>query len=95
MPYLIYVTPTAIRDLEAAIDYYNEQAEGLGARFSDLVQEYFNRIAITPTASAVRYKNIRCKPLATFPYLIFYTIDEAAKTVNILRIFHSHQEPFW
>ncbi len=45
MLYTIYVTPTAIRDLEAAIDYYNKQAEGLGYRFSDLVQEYFNRIA--------------------------------------------------
>jgi hypothetical protein len=28
-----------------------------------------------------------------FPYLITFTIDEAAHSVNILRVFNSYQEP--
>ena len=95
MPYTILITPTAAYDLEAAIEYYNKQAQDLGYRFFFLAEEYFNRIANTPTASAIRYKNIRCKPMATFPFLIMFTIDEGAATVSILRIFHTKQQPLW
>ncbi len=95
MAYTILISPTAQRDLRVAIDYYNDKAENLGYRFSDLVDDYFNRIALVPTASAVRYKDVRCKPMATFPYLIMYTIDEEVQTVNVLRIFNTWQEPLW
>jgi toxin ParE1/3/4 len=93
--YTNYITPTADRDLTAAIEYYNLQAEDPGYRFADLVEGYVNRIALTPTPSAVRYRDIRCKPMATFPYLIMFTIDEPKLTVNILRFFHTSQQPRW
>lgn len=95
MPYSILISPNAVRDLQAAVEYYNEKSENLGYRFASLVENYFIRIASVPTASAVRYKNIRCRPMITFPYLIMYTIDEAAETINILRIFNTYQEPLW
>ena len=95
MSYTIFISPTAIRDLQAAVDYYNEKSENLGFRFADLVDNYFNRIAGFPTASSVRYKNIRCKPMATFPYLILYTLDEETETISILRIFNTYQDPLW
>jgi toxin ParE1/3/4 len=95
MAYSILISPAALRDLHAAVEYYNEKAENLGYRFADLVDDYFERIASVPTASSVRYKDIRCKPMATFPYLIMYTIDEATQTINILRIFNTWQEPLW
>ena len=66
-PNSIYITPTTSNDLTDAVEYYNLQAEDLGYRFADLVEAYLNRIALTPTASAVQYRNIRCKPMATFP----------------------------
>jgi len=80
-----------MRDLQDAIDYYKEKAENLGYRFADLVDGYFERIASVPTAFAIRYKDIRCKPMATFPYLIMYTVDE----VNVLRVFSTYKEPLW
>jgi toxin ParE1/3/4 len=93
MPYTILVTPTATDDIAVAIEYYNLVATDLGYRFADLVAEYFDRIADLPTASAVRYKNVRCKPMKRFPYLIMFTIDEATHSVNILRVFNTYQEP--
>lgn len=93
--YTIYITPTADNDLTDAVQYYNHQAEDLGYRFADLVEAYLNRIALTPTASAVRYRNIRCKPMATFPYLIMFTIDEPNHAVHILRFFHTSQQSLW
>jgi toxin ParE1/3/4 len=93
MPYTILVTPTATEDIAVAIEYYNAVAVDLGYRFADLVAEYFDRIAELPTASAVRYKNVRCKPMKRFPFLITFTIDEAAHSVHILRVFNTYQEP--
>jgi len=93
MPYTILVTPTAAEDIAVAIEYYNAVATDLGYRFADLVAEYFNRIAELPTASAVRYRNVRCKPMKRFPFLITFTIDETAHAVNILRVFNTYQEP--
>lgn len=93
MPYTICITPTAADDIDVAIEYYNSLATDLGYRFADVISDYFERIARTPTASAVRYKNTRCKPVKRFPFLITYTIDEAARSVNILRVFNTYQEP--
>jgi plasmid stabilization system protein ParE len=93
MPYTILVTPTATEDIAAAVEYYNAVAVDLGHRFADLVAEYVDRIAELPTSSAVRYKNIRCKPMKRFPFLITFTIDEAGHSVNILRVFNTYQEP--
>jgi len=93
MPYTISITPTAADDISVAIEYYNSLATDLGYRFADVISDYLERIAMTPTASAVRYKNVRCKPVARFPFLITYTIDEAGRSVNILRVFNTYQEP--
>jgi hypothetical protein len=95
MPYTILITPTAMEDISAAIDHYNAIATDLGYRFSDLVADYFDRIAELPTASSVRYRDVRCKPMKRFPFLIMFTIDEKANAVNILRIFNTYQEPLY
>ncbi len=93
MPYSVFITPTATDDISVAIEYYNALSPDLGYRFADQVANYFDRIAALPTASAVRYKNVRCKPIKRFPYLITYTIDEATQSINILRVFNTYQEP--
>jgi toxin ParE1/3/4 len=93
MPYSIFITPAASDDIAVAIEYYNALSSDLGYRFADLVANYFDRIAAVPTASAIRYKNVRCKPLKRFPYLITYTIDETTQSINILRVFNTYQEP--
>jgi toxin ParE1/3/4 len=93
MPYSIFITPTATDDIAVAIEYYNALSLDLGYRFSDVVAEYFGRIAEMPTASAIRYKTVRCKPIKRFPYLITYSIDETRQSINILRVFNTYQEP--
>jgi hypothetical protein len=93
MPYSIFITPAASDDIAVAIEYYNALSSDLGYRFADFVANYFDRIAAVPTASAIRYKNVRCKPLKRFPYLITYTIDETTQSINILRVFNTYQEP--
>lgn len=93
-PYTVYITPTAEADLEESVEWYNKQSAGLGDRFAASVDAYFERIAAVPTASMVRYENVRCKPMSVFPYLICYIINEAELRIDVLRIFHTSREPF-
>ncbi len=44
MSFSILITPAAVRDLQAAVDYYNEKAENLGYRFADLVDDFLNAL---------------------------------------------------
>ena len=95
MPYSIFITPTATEDIAAGVEHYNAIATDLGYRFADLLSAYLGRIAELPTASAIRYKNVRCKPMRRFPFLIMFTIDEDARAVQILRVFNTYQEPLY
>lgn len=93
MSYSILVTPTATDDISVAVEYYNAVSTDLGYRFADLIDQYFERISIIPMTSAIRYKNVRCKPVKKFPFIITYTIDERNKTIQILRVFNTYQDP--
>jgi plasmid stabilization system protein ParE len=91
----VFITPAALKDLQAAIDYYNQSAAGLGDKFGETIASFIEKIAENPFASAKRYKEIRCKPVIRFPYLILFVVDEVADSIQILRIFNTHQEPLW
>ena len=82
MVYSIFITPTASDDIAVAIEYYNTLSPELGYRFADLVTDYIQRIALLPTASAIQYKSVRCKPMKKFPYIITYSVDETMQSIN-------------
>jgi len=65
---------------------------GLGFEFTDTLDAYFNKISRLPTASAIRYDNVRVKPIDTFPYTIHFTIEEDGSII-ILRVFNTYQQP--
>ena len=94
MPHPIVLSADAILDIDKAFDYYNSRSYGLGFEFTDTLDEYFKKISNLPTASAIRYDNVRVKPIDTFPYTIHFTIA-ADNSVIILRVFDTHQKPFW
>ncbi len=94
MPHPVVLSEAATLDIDKAFDYYNSRSYGLGFEFTDLLDSYFKKIGRLPTASAIRYDNIRVKPIDTFPYTIHFTIDDD-NTVIILRVFNTNQEPFW
>ena len=63
MAFVLTITPTALRDIAAAVEYYNDKAENLGYRFADLLDDYFIRIATVPTVSVLRIFNTYQEPL--------------------------------
>ena len=76
MSHPIVLSADAVLDIDEAVEYYNSRSYGLGFEFADTLDSYFRKISRLPTASAVRYNNIRVKPVDTFPYTIHFTIAE-------------------
>jgi toxin ParE1/3/4 len=94
MSHPIVLSTDAVSDIDVAVEYYNRCSYGLGFEFADTLDRYFRKISQLPTASAVRYDNIRVKPVDTFPYTIHFTIFEDNRVI-ILRVFNTNQKPFW
>jgi len=93
--YNIYLTPAALADMAVATDYYNSKSDGLGKRMAGEVDATLDRIFVNPKIYSIRYRDIRAAKVATFPYLVFYKIKERNKSIQVLRIFNTHQQPFW
>ena len=41
----------------------------------------------------VWYNNVRALPLKKFPFILFYTLNEMNKTVEIRSVFNTYQDP--
>ena len=95
MLFEILLSPDAMDDIDNGFEYYNSKSAGLGFEFTDTINIYLTKISQTPTASSIRYDNIRVKPVNTFPYTIHFVIDEVNSSVIVIRVFNTSQEPFW
>ena len=69
----------AKEDIREASNWYNKKSKGLGNRFTAEVREKVHFIRQNPTASNVRYDDVRTAVLNIFPYMIHYTIDDPTK----------------
>lgn len=85
MGFLVILDPRAIDDIQSAIDYYDDQLEGLGKRFDTELDEYLVLIKRNPYFQ-IRYDHIHCLPLKTFPYMIHFSINEDRKTLTVLAV---------
>ncbi len=95
MVYSVTITPTALNDIQDALDYYNIISPNLGYRIADEIDASIGEISKMPLAYSFRYKNVRAKLLVKFPYLICFICNPDDYTITILRIFNTHQDSFW
>ena len=94
MSNVIVLSEEAAEDIDKAVKYYDELSAGLGIEFISTLDIYFSKIAAVPTASAIRYDNVRVKFIDSFPFTIHFTIAPD-NLIIILRVFNTHQQPFW
>lgn len=91
MSYEIIIEPEAERDLQQAVNWYDEQRPGLGREFVEQVDTIFNTIRKNPELHAVNYRSARLALVRRFPYVVCYAFDGAL--VNVLAVFHGHRDP--
>lgn len=86
--------PDAQAEYFAAIQYYEQQAEGLGMRFIEDVENTIGRILAFPEMWEQLTLNTRRALLEVFPYGIVYHFDGAE--VVILAVMHLKRKPrYW
>jgi len=78
-------------EFDQAIDYYNEQTEGLGDRFKNEIRSSIDMIMQFPTLYPFYMDDIRRCIAHTFPYSIFYSYQE--DTIYIYAITSHFREP--
>jgi len=90
--YKSIILPLAKQDIREAALWYNKRSKGLGKKFTAEVRKKIRFIRKNPTASHVRYDNVRTAVLNIFPYMIHYTVNEANKTVVVSAVLHTSRD---
>ena len=78
-------------ELDQAIDYYNQQSEGLGFEFALEVKNTIERIIQFPEAWFKLSKRSRRCRTNRFPYSIIYQIR--SDRILITAVMHMHRNP--
>jgi toxin ParE1/3/4 len=83
----------ALRDVEAAVDYYVREAGGkVAVGFIGALERTYASIARHPGAGTPRYgmelalPDLRCKSIGRYPYLVFYV--DRGKQIEVWRVLH-------
>jgi hypothetical protein len=80
-------------DLQLAVDFYNSRKKGLGGRFFLSVKVQITQISSNAFSFQVRYSDIRCAPIKSFPYTIHYRVDSEKNTIEITAILCDYRDP--
>ena len=92
MAYSIIVSPRAQKEIENAIDYYEQYNSNAPLHFIEALASTYHTLEINAFFN-IRYKNIRSLKINKFPYSVYFVIDQAQNTVRILSCFHNKVNP--
>ncbi len=92
MAFNAIVLPSAIKDIQEIIDYYDSLQQGLSNKFVNELNDYFLTLQKN-TFYQIRYANVHCLPLKTFPVMIHFTIDEKLNNVYIRAVINTSKDP--
>ncbi|RKX24317.1 MAG: type II toxin-antitoxin system RelE/ParE family toxin [Candidatus Zixiibacteriota bacterium] len=85
--------PPADQELEEAIEYYNDQLQGLGDQFYQQFLTTLDYLTQAPDAWRKIGENTRRINIKRFPYLILYVLD--GEDILITCIAHQHRNPIF
>jgi plasmid stabilization system protein ParE len=85
--------PIADIDFAEAIIWYEKQQIGLGARFSQAVNDTLQRIQKQPELFHIVKSNFREAFIPVFPYSIVYRFNKIKKSILIVAIYHAKRNP--
>jgi hypothetical protein len=89
----ISIDELANKEFNDAIDWYENQSEGLGKRFKKAVINQIKKIIKNPNWFLIEADNIYKAYIPKFPYKILFSIDK--DMVTIWAIAHMHRKPWY
>lgn len=92
MAYKIVISPEAEKEIDHTFEYYAEFSKSAGKSFKKQLLDSYKKLRLNPFYER-RYLNVRVLPFPKYPYIILFRIDELKKTVYILSVFCTHQDP--
>ncbi|MFP9113072.1 type II toxin-antitoxin system RelE/ParE family toxin [Flavobacterium sp. RHBU_3] len=84
-------TDDAVKDVEEAILWYEEQRTGLSFDFELCLEVAVSEIIRNPEAFQSRYKNVKIVFIKRFPFGIHYI--ETAEMIIVIGVFHTSRSP--
>jgi plasmid stabilization system protein ParE len=87
----ITIRRAAQAEYDEAVDWYERQRPGLGAKFARRIKEQLDRLVATPLMHGIVYKDIRKAVVTQFPYFIYYRV--LATKIVVIAVFHSSRDP--
>jgi plasmid stabilization system protein ParE len=88
--------PSARSEFEAAAEWYETHADGLGERFVSCVEEIVGRIEASPAGFPIwdGDRRFRRAVAQRFPYVIFFR--ELPDSIEVTAVAHAAREPgYW
>ncbi len=92
MGYKLVILPRAQQEIIEAFDYYNKISRTVLEAFNTDLEDVYQSLEKNPFYH-LKYKNLRGIPFKKFPFLIFFSVEEAEKKVYIYSVFHTSQNP--
>jgi plasmid stabilization system protein ParE len=92
MGYKVLVSARAQKEIENAINFYALNSEKAPQKFISKLTDTYHTLEISPYFR-VQYKKIRALKISSFPYSLFYIIDETERIVRVLSCFQNKQNP--
>jgi len=87
----------AAADIHSAVRYYRREAgTDVGLGFIDALERAVGQIARSPQSGSLRFAyeleipDLRVRPVARFPYLVFYVIGD--DFVDVWRVLHTKRD---
>jgi len=89
--YNIIVRKAAEADMHEAMQWYEQQSQGLGSEYLRAVESCISAISRHPQQYPVVYNNLRRSLLRKFPFGIFYLV--LSQSVIIVACLHGKRHP--
>jgi hypothetical protein len=91
--YKLSIDDDALQDIQNATDWYNEQLYGLGKRFQKQATSQISGLKSSASLYAIRYADVRCMRLKTFPFMVHYTLNLDTLLVEVFALIHTSRNP--
>ncbi len=87
----LIIKPAAEDEILEAIQWYDQQREGLSLELLQSIDDVLERIKKNPEYFQERYREIRIVFTKRFPYGIHYTVEK--DTIHVHAVLHTKRKP--